>query len=1060
MAGSNALKMPDPLDMSGNLAENWRQWKRKFEIYMTARKSDAEEDATKIAILLHCVGSDAIDRYDQFVWDAEKEDKNKYKDTITKFDSEFGGKKRLVFNRYKFWTAERDENEEFLDYLTHLQKLAKQCEFKETDDMIRDKIVFSTKDENLKEKLLETDILTLEKCRDKCLAAEVTKKEMRQMDDAGAKSVDALRRHGYRSNRTRPRSSKPSSKFVNHRRQDDRQPDTPCKYCGTQHEPQNCPAFGKRCRRCNKRNHFQKMCMTRPRRHRNAAEVYESSSDTGEYSYSSDDDDESFLGSVKVTSVNKQPGVSWYEEVKVGGRMIRFKVDTGAQTNLIPKHVYDKLSEKGRMRHSRKKLKGVSGETVEFVGKTYLNYNASKFKCRAETFIVKDKINPLLGLDTALQLKIVQKGPGSHAKDSVDTNESYYVNSVSCKGLTLPDIKRKYGSVFDGKLGKYPSQYRIKLSDDATPVIIPTKRIPQSVESPLKEKLDKMTDNDVIEAVTHPTQWVNGLVATHKKSGDIRVCLDPRPLNKYILREHHPIPTFKEVSARLRNPKYFTIIDQSDSFWQIELTEDCRDLTTFSTPWGRYRFKRMPFGISSASEVQQKKSEQLFGDIPNVYIINDDTRIAGDTEQEHDEAMINVLELAVENGVKFNWPKLQFKKQQVVYHGNKFTTEGIMPDAKKVDAIKKLPEPQDIQGVQSFLGLVNYLSDFIPNKSALTEPLRAIVKSGEFQWGANEKQAFQSIKDVISKDTILTYFDPGKDITIQCDSSKGGLGAVLLQGNKPIAFTSCALTDVETRYAQIEKEMLAILYSVTHFHHYVYGRRTIVYSDHKPLVAIQHKDFSKISPRLQLMLYKLLRYNIDIKYLEGKKQFIADALSRAYLPHEKDQKDLEDTYILSVMSHYPASNNKKEDYKSATHKDKTLQKVSEYIRHGWPHRRSLSADLIPYYDKRHELYEQDGLIFVNNRLIIPKQERSFTLQRLHKSHQGIEKAKSYARNWIYWPGLGADIEKTVKECKACMKFQQKNIKQPMVTHDIPDEPWIKCAADILQYKGKDYLINC
>ena len=162
----------------------------------------------------------------------------------------------------------------------------------------------------------------------------------------------------------------------------------------------------------------------------------------------------------------------------------------------------------------------------------------------------------------------------------------------------------------------------------------------------------------------------------------------------------------------------------------MELDDDSKDLTTFQTPYSRYRFNRMPFGISSASEIMQKKGYQMFGNIPCVHIIADDVLIAGDTEEEHGTAVTKVLERAAENNVKFSLPKLQFKKPQELYHGNSLLTEGIQADKSKVEAVQNMPDPTDKQGVQRFLGIVNYLSPFIPNKAELTEPLRQLVKDG------------------------------------------------------------------------------------------------------------------------------------------------------------------------------------------------------------------------------------------------------------------------------------------------------------------------------------------
>ena len=271
------------------------------------------------------------------------------------------------------------------------------------------------------------------------------------------------------------------------------------------------------------------------------------------------------------------------------------------------------------------------------------------------------------------------------------------------------------------------------------------------------------------------------------------------------------------------------------------ILDDSKDLTTFQTLYGRYRFNRMPFGISSASEVMQKKGYQMFGDIPGIHIIADDMLIAGDTEEEHDTAVTKVLERAAENNIKFSLPKLQFKKPQVVYHGNSLLTEGIQADKSKVEAVQNMPDPTDKQGVQRFLGMVNYLSPFVPNKAELTEPLRQLVKDGiPFTWGRAQKEATKRIKAVLSSQVILRHYDENKPLTIQADASQDGLGACLLQEGQPTSYASRSMTDTEKRYAQIKKEMLAIVFATQKFRHYIYGTDVTVHSDHKPLESIQY----------------------------------------------------------------------------------------------------------------------------------------------------------------------------------------------------------------------------
>lgn len=568
-----------------------------------------------------------------------------------------------------------------------------------------------------------------------------------------------------------------------------------------------------------------------------------------------------------------------------------------------------------------------------------------------------------------------------------------------------------------------------------------------------------MVKQGVIEEVEHPTEWVNSIVCTEKKDGTIRLCLDPRELSRYIKREHFTIPRFQEIIAKLGKPRFFTIIDQSSAFWQVELDEDCRDVTTFQTSFGRYRFKRMPFGISSASEVLQKKAFQIFGDIKNLHIIADDMLIVGDTEEEHDKSLLAVFEGAKVNNIKFNESKLQFKKKEIVYCGTKLSVEGIQADSSKVEAIQRMPDPTSKQDVQRLLGMVNYLSPFIPNKAKVTEPLRVLVKEGTLWfWNKAQSNAVKATRDILSSKIVLKYYDERKPIVIQADASQAGLGACLLQDGQPICYASRSLTETEQRYAQIEKELLAIVFATQRFHYFVFGVDIIVHSDHKPLESIQKKDLHKVSPRLQRMLLKLLKYRVNVVYKPGKQMHIADALSRAFIKGESAQDNSFDLKVQSVMRHFPASINNIDDHKEATAKDETFKLVMKYIKQGWPSRKKLTPDMMPYYDHRDEIYEEDNLLFLSKKLIIPEKERKFVLQRLHQGHFGIDKTKSFARDIIYWPSMTKQIEETVSRCKVCQKFQRNQLKEPMHPHEIPNVPWQKVAADLFNFAGKDYLL--
>ena len=202
--------------------------------------------------------------------------------------------------------------------------------------------------------------------------------------------------------------------------------------------------------------------------------------------------------------------------------------------------------------------------------------------------------------------------------------------------------------------------------------------MPQALYEPLRVKLTKLETQGVIIAVDEPTDWVNSLVITEKRDGSLRLCLNPKHMNKDIRREHFQIPTFTEISTQLGGARLFTIIDQKDSYWQVELDKDSSLLCCFNTPFGRYRFVRMPFGITSASEVLQKWTHETFGDIPNVHIVADDMLIAVQTEAEHDSTLRKVMERARGRGVKFNMKKTQLKKSEVFYMGTMNSADGML----------------------------------------------------------------------------------------------------------------------------------------------------------------------------------------------------------------------------------------------------------------------------------------------------------------------------------------------------------------------------------------------
>lgn len=609
-------------------------------------------------------------------------------------------------------------------------------------------------------------------------------------------------------------------------------------------------------------------------------------------------------------------------------------------------------------------------------------------------------------------------------------------------------------------LGCFQNEYEILLKDNANPIAHAPRRVPYAIANKLKIKLEELEQNKIIEKANEYSEWVNFLVTVEKKDKNksLRLCIDPAELNKNILNEHSLMPTFDEIASKLHDMKYFTVLDLKDGFWQVKLTKESQKLCTFATPFGNYRFLRMPFGIKTASNVFQRMNTQNFGDIQNTLLYIDDILVMGKTKKEHDLALKKVLDRARERNVKFNANKMQIAKEKVKYLGHFFSLNEIKADPERIEAIIKMERPTKKKDLQTFLGVVNFMRSFIPNISELTSPLRELIKKNAiFNWTELHTKVFDEIKDHITKSDILVPFDTTKEIVIQCDASQNGLGCCLLQESKPISFASRSLTYNEQNYSQIEKEMLSILFACKKFHFYTYGRKVKVTNDHKPLLGIMKKEIHRIpSSKLQRMRLKLLNYDISLEYAPGKTIQIADYLSRYMIQTGNSEEDK--TITESVMS-INVSDKRKSEIQLETENDIQLKLIKEFCMNGWPNNKSNCPDNIKnYYQIKNEITIEDDILFYNDRIIIPKTMRKLILEKLHAPHFGITKTKQRARESVYWPNINQDIENIITHCPVCQKLSHKNQKEPMIPHDIPLEPFKKLACDVLEYKATNYLV--
>ncbi|XP_054257475.1 uncharacterized protein K02A2.6-like [Macrosteles quadrilineatus] len=312
-------------------------------------------------------------------------------------------------------------------------------------------------------------------------------------------------------------------------------------------------------------------------------------------------------------------------------------------------------------------------------------------------------------------------------------------------------------------------EYKIEMKENAVPYAISTPRVvPIPLKTKVKEQLDDMLEKGVIVPVEHATDWCAPMVVCAKKGGGVRIWVDLSKLNNSVKRRFYPIPKIELSLAEIAGAKYFSKIDANSGFWQLNLAEESQDYTTFITPFGRYKFRKLPFGITSAPEEFQRRMSKALEGAKNCLVHIDDCLIWGRTKEEHDECLRAVLERVQANGITLNKQKSEFCKKTVTFLGFVLSKDGIKPDPSKVQAIVDLPA---------------------------------------------QENAFVTVKQILSSEPCLTVYDPQKPSILSCDASKKGLGAVLLQvegeNKKPVAYISRTLTPAEENYSNIEREALA-----------------------------------------------------------------------------------------------------------------------------------------------------------------------------------------------------------------------------------------------------------
>lgn len=613
--------------------------------------------------------------------------------------------------------------------------------------------------------------------------------------------------------------------------------------------------------------------------------------------------------------------------VLIQGKEVQMEVDSGASHSLVSQETWRAIEGRAGkipLVSTGTQLVTWTKEPLEMLGKAIVEVRFKEKCAKLPLLVVNKQGSSLLGRSWFKALGIKIQG----------------IKKISDESEML----QRFQEVFANDLpGCTQQPVHIDLKNEAQPVFLKSRAVPFALRDDVAAEIDRLVKQGVWEPVQSST-WATPIVVVRKRNGSVRLCGDYRStVNKAVQSSVYPLPTTDEMLATLGPSKIFTKLDLAQAYQQLVVDDASADVLTVNTMKGLFKVRRLPFGISVAPWLFQRTMDTLLAGVSGVKCYLDDILISGETPEQHAERLEAVLTRLQNARLRVNKEKCEFRKSSIEFLGHVIDATGIHPSTSKVDAILNAPTPSSKKELQSFLGLINFYSRFLKGKAEVAEPLhRLLDKDSAWSWNSQHDRAFVALKNLLSSEAVLISYDPKQTIVLSCDASPVGIGAVLAHREqdgteRPIAYASKTLGSSERKYAQIDKEGLAIVYGVKKFHQYLAGRNFIVTTDHQPLLGLFNREKripEVVSPRMLRWILLLAAYDYTLEYRPGPRNSNADALSRLPVPGREDETQPPGDVLLLDAVEYPPL--QASDIAELTKRDHILPTVKNYILSGWP----------------------------------------------------------------------------------------------------------------------------
>ena len=1001
---------------------------------------------------------------------------------VDKLIERFKLSSNTTLSNYKFRKLTQASTETFDMFVIRVKQQSRQCNFScnaeactVKDTMVRDQIVFGTKDDEIRRQALheQWDLATLIKKGRSLEAATHGATEIIKSEN-GIK----IKQEGEYSGIGRTKPKKYSRKYNQNTKSKREERNLPprknqCDTCTSKYcKGKKCAGKEVTCFACNRRGHFKGASACKKSNY--TRRIEESDSETNsETEYSTDESTQPESSSEEETrrktirrikkgrpitvvrrvrsGKNSENGSPFSNEilslnrarmtqntkegrykvnVTIRGKTTKVFADTGADICIMSYATAKKL--KLPLQNTNMKIRPYGSSTKSCKGCYTGSVMHGDAVTNATIYIINRKVETLLSGKVCEQLGIIKFNKSNIANvEAIDKDKQ--------------DLQGKFPNLFQGvgKLNNY--QVHFHVDDDIKPVCQPKRPTPFHLKSKFDRAVDELETEDIIEEHVGPSPWVSNVVLAPKDDGGVRVTVDMREPNKAIKPTRQPITRPEEIKAQLSPYRVFSKLDFKSAFHQLELDEQSRQLTVFHAGDRLMRFKRLTMGATPASGELSRALRPILSNCKGTYVIHDDVIVAGRNKKEHDKNLAEVCRIIEQSGMTLNLEKCLIGKSEIPWWGMRISDKGVTPDPEKVKALRHASPPTSKDEVISFLCMAQSNKDFIPNLSSKTVYLRQLTKKhARFIWTEQCKREFEELCMALKNDTLLRYYNPTKQTFIFVDAHKTGIAAILAQGKneedaKPVSYASRATTDVERRYPQIDLEALAVDYGLRRYRFFLVGSPEItVCTDHKPLEAVfnNNRKGSIRTERIKLR-HQDIRYKVIWK--KGKNNQ-ADYLSRHATPRSKtsmaekeESKELEKTVWYINYGPYTEAVSM-EKIIQATREDHILKQLKQAIKKGYINKKD--KQLAPYSKVFDEIMISDeGLLLKGEKIILPQKLIGRALRKAHQgAHPGMSGMKRRIRAHFWYPKMDTIIEEFVENCKECTIFTNKKTQDLLHPH--------------------------